>query len=82
MKIYTDGSAHPTNPGPGGLGIVVCDDDNNILNPDEFAGLLENQHNLYLMSLPWPSEDDDEMISSETEVGALCQNSNVENVDL
>jgi ribonuclease HI len=31
MKIYTDGSAHPTNPGPGGLGIVVCDDDNNII---------------------------------------------------
>ena len=63
-------------------GYVICDDDNNILNPDEFAGLLENQHNLYLMSLPWPSEDDDEMISSETEVGVLCQNSNVENVDL
>ena len=31
MKIYTDGSAHPTNPGPGGLGIVVCDDNNNII---------------------------------------------------
>ena len=31
MKIYTDGSAHPTNPGPGGLGIVVCDDNDKIL---------------------------------------------------
>ena len=31
MKIYTDGSAHPTNPGPGGLAIVVCDDNNNII---------------------------------------------------
>lgn len=31
MKIYTDGSAHPTNPGPGGLGIVVCDDNDNII---------------------------------------------------
>ena len=31
MKIYTDGSAHPTNPGPGGFGIVVCDDSNNVL---------------------------------------------------
>ena len=30
MKIYTDGSAHP-NPGPGGFGIVVFDDDNNYL---------------------------------------------------
>lgn len=30
MKIYTDGSAHP-NPGPGGFGIVVCDDNNNII---------------------------------------------------
>ena len=26
MIIYTDGSAHP-NPGPGGYGVVVCDDD-------------------------------------------------------
>ena len=31
MKIYTDGSAHPTNPGPGGLGIVICDDNDNIM---------------------------------------------------
>lgn len=31
MRIYTDGSAHPTNPGPGGLGIVVCDDNDNII---------------------------------------------------
>lgn len=30
MKIYTDGSAHP-NPGPGGFGIVVFDDDHNYL---------------------------------------------------
>ena len=30
MKIYTDGSAHP-NPGPGGFGIVVFDDDCNYL---------------------------------------------------
>ena len=30
MKIYTDGSAHP-NPGPGGYGVVVCDDDDNII---------------------------------------------------
>lgn len=31
MIIYTDGSAHP-NPGPGGFGVVVCDDENNILD--------------------------------------------------
>ena len=31
MIIYTDGSAHP-NPGPGGFGVVVCDDDNNIIH--------------------------------------------------
>lgn len=30
MEIYTDGSAHP-NPGPGGYGAVVLDDDNNII---------------------------------------------------
>ena len=30
MQIYTDGSAHP-NPGPGGYGAVVLDDDNNII---------------------------------------------------
>lgn len=31
MIIYTDGSAHP-NPGPGGFGVVICDDENNILD--------------------------------------------------
>ena len=31
MIIYTDGSAHP-NPGPGGFGVVVCDDNNNIIH--------------------------------------------------
>lgn len=30
MKIWIDGSAHP-NPGPGGFGIVICDDNNNLL---------------------------------------------------
>ena len=29
--FYTDGSAHP-NPGPGGFGVVVCDDNNNIIH--------------------------------------------------
>ena len=31
MIIYTDGSAHP-NPGPGGFGVVVCDDNNDIIH--------------------------------------------------
>lgn len=31
MKIYTDGSAHPTNPGPGGFGVVVVDDNDKII---------------------------------------------------
>ena len=31
MIIYTDGSAHP-NPGPGGYGVVICDDNNNIID--------------------------------------------------
>ena len=31
MKIFTDGSAHP-NPGPGGFGVVVMDDNDNIIN--------------------------------------------------
>lgn len=30
MKIYTDGSAHP-NPGPGGFGVVICDDNNKLI---------------------------------------------------
>lgn len=30
MIIYTDGSAHP-NPGPGGFGVVVLDDNENII---------------------------------------------------
>ena len=30
MKIYVDGSAHP-NPGPGGFGVVVVDDDDKLL---------------------------------------------------
>ena len=30
MIIYSDGSAHP-NPGPGGFGVVVCDDNNNLI---------------------------------------------------
>ena len=31
MKIYTDGSAHP-NPGPGGFGVVVVDDNDNLID--------------------------------------------------
>lgn len=31
MKVYCDGSAKPTNPGPGGLAIVVCDNQDNVL---------------------------------------------------
>lgn len=30
MIIYTDGSAHP-NPGPGGYGVIVLDDNENLL---------------------------------------------------
>ena len=30
MIIYTDGSAHP-NPGPGGFGVIVLDNDKNLL---------------------------------------------------
>lgn len=30
MIIYTDGSAHP-NPGPGGFGVVVLDNNENLL---------------------------------------------------
>ena len=47
MKIYTDGSAHPTNPGPGGLGIVVCDDNNNIINMN--LDEMQNIINLYVL---------------------------------
>ena len=31
IEIYTDGSTHPTNPGPGGFGIVITKD-NKIIN--------------------------------------------------
>ena len=32
MKIYTDGSTRPTNPGPGGYAVVICDDEENVLS--------------------------------------------------
>lgn len=31
MKIYTDGSTHPTNPGPGGFAVIIVDDDDNLI---------------------------------------------------
>lgn len=31
MKAYVDGSARPTNPGPGGFGIVICDDNDEVI---------------------------------------------------
>lgn len=31
MRIYTDGSTHPTNPGPGGFAVVIVDDDDNLI---------------------------------------------------
>lgn len=31
MVIFTDGSAHP-NPGPGGYGVVIYDDNNNLID--------------------------------------------------
>ena len=42
MKIYTDGSAHP-NPGPGGFGVVVYDD--NDIFYEEYAEECENTTN-------------------------------------
>lgn len=32
MIFYTDGSTHPTNPGPGGFGVVILDKDKNFIN--------------------------------------------------
>lgn len=31
MRVFCDGSARPTNPGPGGFALVVCDDNDNII---------------------------------------------------
>lgn len=31
MKIYTDGSTAPSNPGPGGFGVVVCNNKDEII---------------------------------------------------
>lgn len=42
MIIYTDGSAHP-NPGPGGYGVVVCDNNDNII--DYYSHQEENTTN-------------------------------------
>ena len=42
MKIFTDGSAHP-NPGPGGFGVVVVDDDDNLI--DCYSKQTENTTN-------------------------------------
>ena len=43
MIIYTDGSAHP-NPGPGGFGVVVLDNDENLLYTysKQFEGKVTN----------------------------------------
>ena len=43
MIIYTDGSAHP-NPGPGGFGLVVLDNDENLLYTysKQFGGKVTN----------------------------------------
>lgn len=43
MIIYTDGSAHP-NPGPGGFGVVVLDNNENLLYTysKQFAGKVTN----------------------------------------
>lgn len=32
MKIYTDGSTAPTNPGPGGFAVVLCTDDDKVID--------------------------------------------------
>lgn len=37
MKIYTDGSARPTNPGHGKLAIVVCNDNDEIIKTLEYS---------------------------------------------
>ncbi len=49
-------------------GEIICDDDGNILDPNNLNSPSENQLYFWEQSLPWPSEDDDEMFSSETEV--------------
>ena len=43
MIIYTDGSAHP-NPGPGGFGVVILDNDENLLYTysKQFEGKVTN----------------------------------------
>ena len=43
MIIYTDGSAHP-NPGPGGFGVVVLDNNENLLYTysKQFEGKVTN----------------------------------------
>ena len=43
MIIYTDGSAHP-NPGPGGFGVVVLDNNENLwyTYSKQFAGKVTN----------------------------------------
>lgn len=60
-------------------GEVVCDDDNNILKPDCLNDQTKDQYELWLHSMPWPTEDDCE-INSQTkgvEVTNQCKNNDV-----
>ena len=61
LEIYNDGD-------------VICDDDNNILDPDCLNELMDNQRYYWEQSLDWPSED-----TEETEADDPCQHSVVEN---
>jgi ribonuclease HI len=42
IKIYTDGSCKPTNPGPAGYGVVVIIDDNTISTANKYIGEATN----------------------------------------
>jgi len=42
INIYTDGASRG-NPGPGGIGVLLCDEDNNVLEESkEFIGEATN----------------------------------------
>lgn len=51
MKIWIDGSAHP-NPGPGGFGIVICDDGDSLIKTlSKQYGIQVTNNQMELLSL-------------------------------
>lgn len=52
MIIYTDGSAHP-NPGPGGFGVVILDDNENLISTYKEQNDSTTNNRMELSAILW-----------------------------